>query len=433
MPTGLYARIGLPLLVLMLAVSVAIALLLRAQLRAQARERLADLARADAAFVEQASLPVSEKLARDLQRVGGFDVHFRVSGALVPAAASPSLADELMRLPSDGEVRDVASGFEACARPLPRGDLVLVRRVSETLSDPRIVWAVGSSWAIALLLAVLVLRGVVRPLRNVAAQLPRIDGEEPLELPEAMRSDEIGDVARALVDTREGLQRERERREAAEKLAVLGRMTASLAHQVQNPVAAIQMHAQLWRASAEDVGPVDVIASEASRIERMLNQWMYLTRPEPPVRAMADVGELLDAVLRANEARFAHAEVSVEREVERPLQLDCDRSRMEQVFDNLVVNAVQAMPEGGELRIRATGAADEVVLEFLDSGGGFSEQALRRVGEFFFSEKEGGMGIGLAVAQEVVQAHGGRLSVDNTDTGGRVTIRLPRDGQKVVK
>jgi len=114
--------------------------------------------------------------------------------------------------------------------------------------------------------------------------------------------------------------------------------------------------------------------------------------------------------------------------LEGDLELACDRERMLHVFDNLIGNAVQAMAEGGVLRIDARGTGDQVVVCFEDRGPGFSEQALARAGEYFYSEKEGGMGIGLAVAREVVQAHGGRLSIENVPDGARVTLLLPRAG-----
>lgn len=421
---GLYWRIGMPVVLLMLAATIAIVVAMRAQLEAQARVQLEQLAEADAAFVRQGSLPGTENLAASLQRVTGFGVHFRRGDRLLPTAAKAGLAADLKAVPTDGIARDLRGGAQAVARPLADGTaLVLVRESRAGFFDPRIVQVVLGTWLVALLLFVLVVRGLVVPLRNLAAQLPRIEQREPLAVPEAERSDEIGDVARALVAAQRGLHDERDRRLQAERLAVLGRMTASLAHQLQNPVAAIKMHAQLW---GDGDGPAAVVESEAGRIERLLNQWMYLTRPEPPTLARADVGELLDQLVQAQAARLEHAAVEVDLRCDGALDLPCDRDRLLQVFDNLIGNAVQAMPEGGTLRIDARGGSDAIDVAFEDAGPGFSAQALQRAGEFFFSEKEGGMGIGLAVAREIAQAHGGALQIDNIATGARVTLHLPR-------
>lgn len=432
-PTGLYWRIGLPFLVLMLTASVTIAFVVRSRIAAQARQQLAELAQANATFIERNSFPTTEKLAADLRRATGFDVYFRLGGRVVPTSEDGPPAAALLALEADGEVHALGDRFEAVGRPvLPRGEVLLVR-TAEDFADPRIVQIVVASWLLALVLAVVVVRGLVRPLRNLAALLPRIEEPEPLRVPESGRGDEIGDVARALERTHRDLHEERERRLQAEKLAVLGRMTASLAHQVQNPVAAIKMQAQLWRtlAPSSDAGgdAPALIESEASRIERLLNQWMYLTRPAPPTLVDGDVGQLLDDVMRAHSARFDHAGVRAKVDRQGDLRLRCDRTRLGHVFDNLVANAVQAMPEGGELQVRARGDEQHVRIDFVDQGPGFSDAALERLGEFFFSEKEGGMGIGLAVVREVVAAHGGRFEVENLPVGARVTVELPRAGK----
>ena len=108
------------------------------------------------------------------------------------------------------------------------------------------------------------------------------------------------------------------------------------------------------------------------------------------------------------------------------LPVAADGKRLQHVFRNLIDNAIQAMPSGGALAITARADGERVVLTFADRGRGFSPQALQRFAEFFFSEKEGGMGIGLSVADEILKAHGGSLRVANRDGGGaEVTVELP--------
>ena len=232
--------------------------------------------------------------------------------------------------------------------------------------------------------------------------------------------DEIGHLARTLAETQATLVDEREKRESAERLALLGKMATGLAHEIKNPVAAIQMHAQiLGDEGGESAG---LIVEEGRRIEGLVNQWLFLARPEPPKLRRQDVRDCLGGVLDSVGALADHAGVELSRELGDGIEWEMDADRMAQVFRNLAMNAIHAMPGGGELRVRVR-AADGAVT-FADAGDGFSEEALQRWGELFFSTKEGGMGIGLSVAAEIVRAHGGELQVANTDGGAVVTVIL---------
>lgn len=435
---GLAFRVGLPILLLVLVETIALAVYMTMQVAAEARSQLERLAAADAAFIAQASLPLTEGLARDLQRVTGFEVFFRGPRDVMPAVSDPRKAAAIERIPADGSAH--ADGdFEFVAVPLAASidsgsgrALVLARALGGEAWDPRILQVLGAFWLLAIVAAWLGVRSLVRPLRRLTAHLPAIENTAPIDVPEATRPDEIGDLARAFIGTRQALHAERELRARMEKTAMLGRMTASLAHEVQNPVAAIQLHAQLLRDGDPEGSraAADVIEREAARIDGLISQWLFLTRPEPPALLSHDLGEIAAKALATHRAQLEHSDVEAALHRDGDATLLCDARRLGQVVDNLVVNAIQAMPNGGALDIRvATAGADDVHLSVADRGTGFSESALSRSAEFFYSEKEGGMGIGLGVATEIVRAHGGTLAVANRDGGGAVvTVTLPRRG-----
>jgi signal transduction histidine kinase len=418
-------RVGFPFVLLVLAETLGLAALLAARTAADERARLELVARANADFIENTSLPTSDQLAGYLSHLSGYEVFFRHHEALHPIPAGELAALPLAALPADGRAHE-QDAFEFVAVPIAgKHDLLLARQRPNPWLDARLLSVLGAFLLLAMLTAWLVVRGLVRPLQHLARQLPEIEKTGPLTMPEAARSDEIGDLARAFVRTRRALHEEQDARERMEKLAVLGRMTAALAHEVQNPVAAIRMHAQLWRSHTGD-DAATTIEQEAARIESLLNQWMFLTRPEPPVRARIDVGALLHGVVASNRGRSQHAAVQVEVDVEQDLFAEADGRRLGQVFHNLLTNALQAMPGGGRLRVRGLREGERVRVSFTDSGTGFSRAALERCAEFFFSEKEGGMGIGLSVASEIVKAHGGALTVGNAPAGGAiVVVELP--------
>jgi signal transduction histidine kinase len=200
----------------------------------------------------------------------------------------------------------------------------------------------------------------------------------------------------------------------ARRLAFLGQMATGLAHQIRNPVAAIRLHAQLLQKTNSDTAAL--IVDEATAIEGLLNQWMFLARPDPPRKSEVLPAELIAQTVRLLAPAAAYARVQIVVDADSGQRLQADARRLCQVFHNIILNAIQAMPGGGTLTITARDRA----ITFADTGPGFSASALSRWAEMLYSEKEGGMGIGLSVAREIIRAHGGRLSVANQPRGGAV-------------
>lgn len=208
-----------------------------------------------------------------------------------------------------------------------------------------------------------------------------------------------------------------------QRLALLGQMATALAHEIQNPVAAIRLHAQLAGYNA--------IIHEAATIESLVNQWQFLARPEPPRKSTVNLRELVTGVTQTLSPLAAHARVQLTAQVPPELSVAADRRRLTQAVGNLVLNAIQAQPQGGAVTITATGADGQVRLRVADAGSGFSAKAQARCPELFYSEKEGGMGIGLAVTNEIIHAHGGTLTLANAPAGGAVaTLVLPEGKAK---
>lgn len=434
---GLKVRIASAFLVFVIAGSVGLALWLQLNFRRESQELFVTLARTNADFIRSSRLPWSEKLAHDLSRILNVQVYFRGPGSEI----IPSLREEAEKTASTIQSLSLKRGVarvgdyrEAIAVQVDDGrDLILVRTAPEDfalLRRPATLLVLFVFWMLTLGLALALTREIVRPLQALTLALPHIEEDSQPSLPGAERHDEIGSLARTYLQTHAQLVDERQRREKAERLALLGKMTAGLAHEIHNPLSAIRMHLQLL----ESAGPSEIQAAAASaipvalaetvRIESLVNQWMFLARPSPPETSVTELGGLVGGVVRSMEAMAKHARVSVIQEIPGDLQVNVDSRRMTQAIGNIVINAIQAMPGGGTLRI--TGRRDRcVVVSFEDSGRGFSEKALRVYDELFYSEKEGGMGIGLSVASEIVKAHGGALRVANASEGGAVvTIEL---------
>ncbi len=221
------------------------------------------------------------------------------------------------------------------------------------------------------------------------------------------------------------LARERLKRAQSERLAMLGRVATSLAHDIKNPLASIQLHAQLMNPrDAEDARALALIGSESEVIAGLVNQWLHLANPLPPRLVKLDVAATVREVANSLHAQAQHADVHVDLDIAAPLWVMGDAQRLSQAFRNLIINAIQAMARGGTLRVNAQPGerAGEVCLRFADQGPGFSETALAQGTDLFFTEKEGGMGVGLNIVSAVVKAHGGRLELQNDPKGGAVVL-----------
>lgn len=436
-------RLTLPFAGFVVAGSLALVWWLGVEERRQTRELFATTARTNVEFIRGQNLPRTERTARSLSDVLGVQMAFTAGPQSRESLAQSDHAllrtHAALAAQALAHLQEVQSddGYEAVAWPFPaaasiRHDVVMIRPAPDTgfLWKPRTLTILGVFWVLSIALAWVLARGIVRPLRTFAARLPKIAEETTEPLPEAQRPDEIGQLARAYAETRAQLAEERAAREQAERLATLGRMATGLAHEINNPVAAIKLHAQLLEGEVSGSSPerLEIILSESAKIESLVSQWMFLARPQPPQMAAWNLAELVRAPVRTLEPAAAHARVRMEQEIDGALRVTADRRRLGQAVANVLANAIHAMAaSGGTLIIRAERNDDgTVALSFSDTGAGFSAAALARATELFFSEKEGGMGIGLSVTAEIVRAHGGELRLANAPAGGAVvTMRLP--------
>ncbi len=458
-PSPLWLRLAGPMLLFVVAGSIVLALWIHASARRDSRAVFATLAQTNADFIRGTRLPANERVAESIGRVLNMQVFFRhgswdmQSGAgvgmqfrkgkeLVPPPEGP-LGEQTNLLgaltPGDGIVR-AGANFEAIAVPVEKETtLIVVRRVEPALRflmQPRTLLVLGAFWLLSVGLAWALTRGLVRPLRLIAERLPHIQDDAEPNLPGSERPDEIGQLARAYLETRAQLAEERARREKIERLALLGRMATGMAHEIHNPLAAIRMHAQLIDSTPEAGLPaatresLPVLLGETARIEGLVNQWMFLARPAPPQTAPADLAALIGEVVRTLTPQAAHARVELIDRTAPGLCAKVDARRLTQAIGNVVLNAIHAMPGGGSVIIEGS-SAEVVRLSFRDAGHGFSQSALIHHAELFFSEKEGGMGIGLSVTSEILRAHGGALHVANAPEGGAiVTFILPAPVEK---
>jgi PAS domain S-box-containing protein len=246
--------------------------------------------------------------------------------------------------------------------------------------------------------------------------------------------EEDGERIGALLTLRdsESVHRIEDEIELSRRLAAIGRLTSGVAHEVKNPINAIVVHLEVLRQKLREIDPdtrrhMDVIGSEIHRLDRVVQTLVDFTRPVDLRLTETDLNRLVaDVAMLASPAAEKHR-VGIERQAsQEPLPARIDADLVKQAILNIVLNGVQAMPEGGKLRIVTRREGDGALITIRDQGPGIPTDIRDKVFNLYFTTKKGGSGIGLAMAYRVVQLHHG--SVEFTSDDGRGTtfyLRLP--------
>jgi signal transduction histidine kinase len=215
------------------------------------------------------------------------------------------------------------------------------------------------------------------------------------------------------------------------RLDGLGEMAAGIAHELRNPLSAIKGAAKLLSGRAHAKQPpeereyIEIIREEVARLDGILLNFQHLTKPLVVRKETVLLNDIIRKTIRMTEIGGASVNVKLELAEEMP-PIRADASMLKQVFLNLVKNAVEACTGGGELFIRTVGDRNGVNIAFRDTGEGIPAQMLVRIFEPFFTTKRSGMGMGLAICRQIIEAHGGRIEAKNGEPGGAVfSIFLP--------
>ncbi len=218
----------------------------------------------------------------------------------------------------------------------------------------------------------------------------------------------------------------------AERLAAMGQLSAALSHEIRNPLASIKGSLPiLLEAVPEDDSRrefVDVVRKEITRLEDLTTQFLEYARPPRPSWAEDSMNDIAKSVTQLVRKGAERSQVRVQCVLDEGVGLcDMDSNRIRQVVLNLALNAIQAMPEGGLLRLTTRHDEETIYLAVEDSGPGLSPEAREHLFEPFFTTKEKGTGLGLAVVYQWVQRHGGEVRVSDSVLGGACfTVVLPR-------
>jgi signal transduction histidine kinase len=280
-----------------------------------------------------------------------------------------------------------------------------------------------------------------RPIANLSRAARRVaEGDFCVRVADADRNDEIGQLASRFNEMTAQLEKKKEleaQLQQAEKSAVVGRLGSAIAHEIRNPLNYINLTLDHLRAKfkpedaekREDFEKLTAqLKKEVARINGQISDFLNYSRPARVNLQPTDVRKPVEDSLRIVEGQAAEQNIKislVEHENVPPVLGDAESLRS--VFNNLFINAVQAMENsGGSLNVKISPDTDSVNIEVTDTGRGISEENLPKIFEPYFSTKETGTGLGLAIVKKIVDVHNGTIDVEsNLDQGTKFVVKLP--------
>jgi signal transduction histidine kinase len=261
----------------------------------------------------------------------------------------------------------------------------------------------------------------VTPLSRLTAGVAAVGGGELTHHVHVVSSDEIGTLAREFNRMTARLVEREERLVHSERLAAIGRVASKVTHEIRNPLNVMRLNAEmLWEDLAE-LGPPERIAEPRSqvqailermeRLEALTEEYLRFARLPHPVMELREIPEIIEDFFgfQRHELDARAVELQTHFEADLPF-VAVDEGQLQQVLTNLVRNACEAMPDGGQLTVTARGRDQGVSLEVCDNGAGMEAENVDRIFDPFFTTKERGTGLGLPLARQIAVEHGGALT-----------------------
>ena len=285
------------------------------------------------------------------------------------------------------------------------------------------------------LISHLIGRNLTNPIKVLVDSTTRVATGNLDEQCELKTHDEIGDLAAAFNQMTRDLKQSSDQLIQAERLATAGKMSASFAHEIRNPLSSMRMLAQMLMQKPEmseeqHQQSLRYILEEIERIDTIVKGLMDFARPAALALTQQPLTPVLQAVLALMEANLAHHKIQLVLDLlpETP-EIQFDSDKLKQAFMNVVLNAMEAMPQGGTLKVSTIVGEDRVGIKIVDTGIGIPEEDLGQLFEPFFTKKTRGTGLGLANVKRIFEEHGGNVEIKSTvGEGTEVSLWLPLAG-----
>lgn len=393
-----------------------------------------------------AGIPVDEELGTELKEsTGGSDFVFLANGKIAASTLDskakseietgrvPALTEQAVRIAGSDYYQFTSTLADIEGRPV--GELRILRsfeaartRISGMRTRLVVLWIAAMLAGIGL--TYLLARRLLKPVKALGLAAAEIGkGNYEVRVP-VEGADEIGHLAEAFNSMCGSISQGREELIRQERISTIGRLSTSIIHDLRNPLAAIYGGAEMLvdtDLSPDQTRRLAANIYRASRqIQDLLQELADITQGRAHAREICRLREVVAAACEPLAASAEAQHVSVKIEVPKEIELPLDRSPMERVFQNLIANAIEAMPDGGTVFIQAGRNDSEVVVSVEDTGPGIPAPIASQLFQpFVTAGKKNGMGLGLALSRKTVLSHGGDLWTEDKDGGARFVMKLP--------
>jgi signal transduction histidine kinase len=308
----------------------------------------------------------------------------------------------------------------------------------------RVIQFMIASILLAAWLAYVYTRWIVKPVDHLVSGIQQFSQGDLSHRIEEVTDDEIGTLAGNFNEMAERLMEYQETVKRTERFETLGKLASVLSHEIRNPLNSMVINMQILKRELSKPAVnrqrvehfYEILSSEIKRVDQLVSDFLQVAKPAKVEKELVALDEVLDEVLMMNVADSLKKGIRVEREYQTsPLQANVDPDKIRQAFLNLVINAMQAMRGGGKLHIQMReidGAGESnmkvksVCVSFSDTGHGITEDDMNKIFDFYYSTKHDGSGLGLAIVQQIIDEHGGRITVTSeVGSGTTFTVYLP--------
>jgi len=289
---------------------------------------------------------------------------------------------------------------------------------------------------IALLIFLLLAKNINYSLREIISGINNIDLNRFDTRITLKSKDEFGMVAQSfnsmmkkLYLYTERIKKLREDMIKSVKLATTGQIATGLAHEIRNPLSSIKMMMQIVRdryLKENNCKEINTILIEINRINNILKNLLEFSKPSPMHFIKQDINEIVVSSIDIYKYNIKHQNISLCVSLDSDLpQVHVDGEKMKSVLINIIINSIQAMPDGGKLSIETNREKKGVIIKIHDTGGGIDGNHLKTIFEPFYTTKNEGTGLGLSLAKAIVERHNGRIKVKSGKNGTCFTIYIP--------